>query len=155
MRVVVAAVGRAQRGPEAELVEDYRRRIDALAATTRIGPAQLKLVDDRSNRGADVEAEKLIAAAGAEVIVALDEHGAQLDSVAFARKLETWRDAGTRDVAFLIGGADGHGAAVFEAARMRLALGAMTWPHQLARVMVFEQIYRAATILAGHPYHRA
>lgn len=154
MRLIVAAIGRPGRGPEDSLVEDYRKRIDALASTTRLGPARLTLLEDKTGRGADAEAEKLLAAAPAEIIVTLDEHGETLDSRRFARQLQTWRDQGARDVAFLIGGADGHGEAALSAARLRLSLGLMTWPHLLARAMLFEQLYRAATIAAGHPYHR-
>lgn len=155
MRLTVAAIGRPVRGAEADLTEDYRRRIDALSSTTRLGPARLLLVDDKSGKGAESEAEKLLGATSAEAIIALDERGKTLDSVAFASLLGEWRDQGVRETAFLIGGADGHGAAALSAARLRLSLGAMTWPHLLARVMIFEQLYRAATLLAGHPYHRA
>ena len=87
--------------------------------------------------------------------MALDERGEALDSVGFAERLKRWRDAGVRDVAFLIGGADGHGAAVRARAEMLLSLGPMTWPHLMVRGMLAEQLYRASTILAGHPYHRA
>lgn len=155
MLLTVAAIGRPSRGPESDLVEDYRRRIDALSGATRLGPAKLLLVDDKSGKGRDSEAEKLLGATKAELIVALDEHGRQMGSVAFADLLGGWRDQGVREAAFLIGGADGHGEAVRNAARLKLSLGAMTWPHLLARVMIFEQLYRATTLLAGHPYHRA
>jgi 23S rRNA (pseudouridine1915-N3)-methyltransferase len=77
-----------------------------------------------------------------------------LDSRAFAAQLAHWRDAGERDVTFLVGGADGHGAAVLERADLVLALGKLTWPHELVRLLLAEQLYRASTILAGHPYHR-
>ncbi len=155
MRLTVAAIGRPSRGAESDLAEDYRRRIDALAGTTRVGPATLTLVDDKSGKGRDSEAGKLLAATDAEAIIALDEHGKQMGSVAFSELLGSWRDQGVRETAFLIGGADGHGKAVLDAARLKLSLGAMTWPHLLARVMIFEQLYRATTLLAGHPYHRA
>ena len=88
------------------------------------------------------------------VIIALDETGKTRTSVAFSQELQELRDAGTADVAFAIGGPDGHGPALLDAARLTLALGPMTWPHQIARVLLAEQIYRAITIASGHPYHR-
>ena len=88
------------------------------------------------------------------LVVALDEHGRQLGSRAFAKKMGQWRDDGMRDVAFLIGGADGHDQAVLDRADLKLSLGEMTWPHMLVRGLLAEQIYRANAILTGHPYHR-
>ncbi len=87
-------------------------------------------------------------------LVALDERGAEWSSAEFARRIAAWRDGGAPELAFAIGGADGHGEAVIARAAARLAFGRMTWPHRLARVMLVEQIYRAQQILAGHPYHR-
>ena len=92
---------------------------------------------------------------GGALRVALDEHGRQLDSLGFARQLGRWREAGAIELGFLIGGPDGLAASVLEQAAAVIALGAMTWPHRLVRVMLAEQLYRAETILAGHPYHRA
>jgi 23S rRNA (pseudouridine1915-N3)-methyltransferase len=89
------------------------------------------------------------------VIVALDERGRDFNSQDFARWLGTRQDAGARHAAFLIGGPDGHGAEVLAAAALQLCLGRLTLPHGLARAVLAEQLYRAATILAGHPYHRA
>ena len=103
-----------------------------------------------------LEADLLLAAVpNAAMIVALDERGASLSSERFAERLGQWRDQGVGDVAFLIGGADGHGEAVGKRADLMLALGPMTWPHLMVRAMIAEQIYRAQQILAGHPYHRA
>jgi 23S rRNA (pseudouridine1915-N3)-methyltransferase len=84
----------------------------------------------------------------------LDEHGQTLDSRAFAEKLRKWRDQGAEELVFAIGGTDGHGKAVLDRTELTLAFGPMTWPHQLARLMLWEQLYRAVTILSGHPYHR-
>jgi 23S rRNA (pseudouridine1915-N3)-methyltransferase len=106
------------------------------------------------DRKAD-EAARLLAAVGSATIVLLDEGGKSLDSEAFARRIGALRDGGTQTLAFLIGGADGHGDAARSAAGLTLALGAMTLPHQIVRLVLVEQLYRAATILAGHPYHRA
>ncbi len=88
-------------------------------------------------------------------LVALDEKGKAMDSKAFADFVAGRRDAGTHNLVFAIGGPDGHGDSLLDKAALRLAFGAMTWPHQLVRVMLAEQIYRAVTILSGHPYHRA
>jgi 23S rRNA (pseudouridine1915-N3)-methyltransferase len=97
----------------------------------------------------------LPAKAGGLVVVALDERGKALASEAFARRIAGWRDGGAQDLAFLIGGADGHAPAVRERADFLLSLGPMTWPHLMVRAMLAEQLYRAQQILAGHPYHRA
>ena len=148
MRLAVVAVGRMRGDPAAALFERYRKRLRAPLALTEIevaaGPA-------RARR----EGERLLAAvpAGAAVAV-LDEGGEMLSSERFARRLAGWRDSGRRDCAFLIGGADGHGENVLSRADLRLSLGAMTWPHLLVRAMLAEQLYRAETILADHPYHR-
>ena len=106
-------------------------------------------------RQADEAARLTAAASEADLVVALDETGKTMTSEAFARWLGARRDEGRRTVAFLIGGADGHGPAALERAALKLSLGPMTLPHGLARIVLVEQIYRAATILAGHPYHRA
>ena len=149
MRIVIAAIGRSRKGPEQQILETYIKRL----------PWTITVKDFAEPSGADRQAregERLLKAvpAGATV-VALDERGEALDSVGFAERLKRWRDAGVRDVAFLIGGADGHGAAVRARAEMLLSLGPMTWPHLMVRGMLAEQLYRASTILAGHPYHRA
>jgi 23S rRNA (pseudouridine1915-N3)-methyltransferase len=158
VKVTVVAVGRLKAGAERELLDRYRDR------AARAGP-QLGLTFDAreiaegSARSADgrktEEATAILAAipVGA-VLVALDERGKPLDSRDFAGRLGAWRDAGTRDVAVAIGGADGLGPAVLDRADLRLAFGAMTWPHQLVRILLAEQLYRAVTILSGHPYHR-
>ena len=145
----MVAVGRMRGDPAAAVFERYRKRLRAPLALTEVevpaGPA-------RARR----EGERLLAAvpAGAAVAV-LDEGGRMLSSEGFARRLESWRDGGRRDCAFLIGGADGHSADVLSSAEFRLSFGAMTWPHLLVRAMLAEQLYRAETILADHPYHRA
>ena len=101
------------------------------------------------------EARLLLDAIGPHAtLVALDEHGADWSSADFARSIGLWRDDGVAELAFAIGGADGHGAALLDRAAAKVAFGRMTWPHRLARVMLMEQIYRAQQILVGHPYHR-
>ncbi|WP_093247548.1 23S rRNA (pseudouridine(1915)-N(3))-methyltransferase RlmH [Rubrimonas cliftonensis] len=155
MRISLLAVGRLRAGPEAVLLRDYMDRFDAAGRALALGPARMVEVEDRRGRGVDAEADLLLAAAPEGPLVALDERGRQLDSPALARLMAAWRDDGARDVAFAIGGADGHGEAVRERAALTLSFGPMVWPHMLARVMLAEQLYRAATILGGGPYHRA
>ncbi len=151
MRLHLLAVGRAKPGPETELFRQYAARLSPALALKEVEEKRPLSSVERKAR----EAELLLAAlpAGA-VVVALDERGGQLDSVAFARRLEQWRDAGTGDLAFVVGGADGHGDAVRQRAALLLSLGAMTWPHMLVRALLAEQLWRAQAILAGHPYHR-
>ena len=148
MRLAVIAVGRMRGDPAAALFERYRKRLRAPLTLTEVeaptGPA-------RARR----EGERLLAAAPAGAVLAvLDEGGEMLSSKDFARQISHWRDSGRRDCAFLIGGAEGHGGTVLEKADCRLSLGCMTWPHLLVRAMLAEQLYRAETILADHPYHR-
>ena len=152
MRLTIAAIGRAGRGPERALYEHYAGRIRwpltlrELEEKKKLAPAELMRR----------EGELLLAAAPAgATLVALDRRGKVLDSQGFADRLGRWRDQSVADVAFLIGGAEGHAEPLLEKAALVLSFGAMTWPHQLARAMLAEQIYRAQQMLAGHPYHRA
>ncbi len=158
MRLSILAIGRLGACDEARLVESYLARVDGFAARSRIGPARLREFEAKGGAkgsGRAAESALLLDAASAEILVALDERGTAQSSAAFAATLGRWRDDGAREAAFLIGGADGHAPAVRERATLTLSFGAMTWPHALARVMLAEQLFRAATILAGHPYHRA
>lgn len=159
MRVTIAAVGRLKAGPERELLARYWDRLEATGRQIGIGP--LKAIETaESVRGSlnerrNAESGTLLAKIGdGATVVALDETGKALTSAALAKLLETYRDRGVGDLAFVIGGADGHGAAVNERAALKLALGPMTLPHGLARIVLAEQLYRAVTILSGHPYHR-
>lgn len=155
MKLLIAAVGRFPRGPEHALWADYQSRIDAQARTTRVGPLVIREIEDKSRKGKDAEAILLASATGsAGKTVVLDERGKSLTSQAFAQQLGAWRDQGAPEVAFLIGGADGHTDATRARADLLLSLSAMTLPHALARVFLTEQLYRAVTILSGHPYHR-
>ena len=149
------AVGRQKGGPEASLVADYLSRFDATGRALGLGPARVIEVEDKKRRGAAAEGELLLTAApeGA-VLIGLDERGKPMDSRAFAALLADQRDQGRRDIAFLIGGADGHQADLRGRCDRLLSFGAMVWPHMLARVMLTEQLYRGASILAGTPYHR-
>lgn len=144
---MLAAVGRARDSPVRELVDDYVRRLP--------WPFTLREIADSDGDGRrEREGDKLLAALpeGA-FVVALDSRGRQLSSEALADWLGQRRDEGCRDLALVIGGADGLAPAVIRRAGMILSLGAMTWPHLMVRAMLAEQLYRASTILAGHPYH--
>lgn len=160
MRVIIAAVGRLKDGPERDLFKRYSKRFDDSGRALALGP--IKLVESLESRAQSAEARKseeakflIEAAREADTVVALHETGKELTSEKFAAWLAEKRDGGGRGVAFLIGGPDGHGAAALTGAHMKLSLGLMTLPHGLARIVLTEQLYRAVTILSGHPYHRA
>ncbi|WP_158964849.1 23S rRNA (pseudouridine(1915)-N(3))-methyltransferase RlmH [Chachezhania sediminis] len=155
MRLTICAVGRLRAGPEQALVDDYLTRFDRTGRALGLGPARVAEVEDKKNIGMSAEAELLRKARpdGAVTLI-LDERGKTLTSPAFADQLAGWRDQGRGDVAILIGGADGLDPSLRAEADMALSFGKMVWPHMLVRVMLAEQLYRAATILAGGPYHR-
>jgi 23S rRNA (pseudouridine1915-N3)-methyltransferase len=139
MQLHVIARGKIARSPEAELVARYAKRI--------AWPLKLTELPDVGGTVPEAMAQSRT--------VLLDERGKQLSSEEFAATLGKWRDEGVREARFLIGAADGHGDAAREGADLLIAFGAMTWPHLLARAMLAEQLYRATSILAGHPYHRS
>ena len=159
MLCTIAAIGKLKAGPESNLFERYLSRSIAAGKKTGLTFAHREFSESRADSAASrkiQEATSLLSTApvGA-VVVALDEGGKAITSEAFAARLGSWRDGGTGTVIFAIGGQDGHAPALLDRAALRLAFGAMTWPHQLARVMLAEQLYRAVTILSGHPYHRS
>lgn len=158
MRIVIAAVGRLKDGAERNLASRYLARLESAGRTVALGPVLVAELPEGRGATAELrredEAGRLLARAEADMQVALDARGKAMTSEAFAAWLGARRDGGTRTVAFLIGGPDGHGARTLKAAQVKLSLGAMTLPHGLARIVLAEQLYRAATILAGHPYHR-
>lgn len=159
MRVVIAAVGRLKAGPERTLFEHYCSRFDAAGRAVGLGPIDLREVPEGKGRTAELrraaEAEALLDKLPDDAaLFVLDERGKALTSRAFAERVGRVRDDGTGCAAFLVGGPDGHGAFPQVRASLKLSLGAMTLPHGLARVVLSEQLYRAATILSGHPYHR-
>jgi 23S rRNA (pseudouridine1915-N3)-methyltransferase len=160
MRLVVISIGRLKQGPERELAERYRERFDDIGR--KLGLRRLEVHEITESRARDAAtriAEEAAAISAAipekSVMVALDERGQNIDSAAFAQNLGRWRDESVANTIFLIGGADGLSPDLRRKAKLGIAFGAATWPHQLVRVMLLEQLYRAATILAGHPYHRA
>jgi 23S rRNA (pseudouridine1915-N3)-methyltransferase len=160
MRLLIAAVGRLKQGPERELAADYLKRAKAIGRN--FGLRDIEIVEIRESRAQDAErrrTEESIAIANVvpedAVVAMLDERGDNLDSAALAGLLRKWREENRAAVCFVIGGADGLAQTLCERARLKLAFGASTWPHQLVRIMLLEQLYRAGTIFAGHPYHRA
>ena len=156
MRVKICAVGRMRAGPEKALFDDYASRFDKTGRALSLGPLSVSEVEDKKNRGPLAEAGLLRnALPRGALICALDERGATFTSPGFADQIARWRDNGTADLAFVIGGADGLTPDLRADANAALSFGKMVWPHMLARVMLAEQLYRAASILAGSPYHRA
>jgi 23S rRNA (pseudouridine1915-N3)-methyltransferase len=156
MRLRLCVVGRLRAGPEAALIDDYLARVARTGRPLGLGPAVVTEVEDKRGGGMAAEAALLERALppGARLCV-LDERGAQMPSPAFAARLADWRDTGTQEAAFVIGGADGVAPELRARADLVLSFGAMVWPHMLVRVMLAEQLYRATAILAGTPYHRA
>ncbi|MES2665166.1 MAG: 23S rRNA (pseudouridine(1915)-N(3))-methyltransferase RlmH [Pseudomonadota bacterium] len=156
MRVHLCAVGRLRAGPERALVDDYITRFDRTGRPLGLGPLTEHEVEDRKNLGMTAEGDLLARAVPSGALLAvLDERGVVLSSPDFAAQLARWRDGGRQDVAFVIGGADGIAPPLRARADFALSFGRMVWPHMLVRVMLAEQLYRAATILGGGPYHRA
>ncbi|MGD9293614.1 MAG: 23S rRNA (pseudouridine(1915)-N(3))-methyltransferase RlmH [Roseobacter sp.] len=155
MRVHIIAVGRLRAGPQKELVDDYLTRFDRSGRALGLGPAQVLEIDERKGGGMAAEAALLRKAipSGATVAV-LDERGRMESSPDFAGHLARWRDQGCRDLALVIGGANGIDPPLRAEADVAVSFGKMVWPHMLVRVMLAEQLYRAASILAGTPYHR-
>lgn len=153
MRISLICVGRLGQASEAALARDYAERATAAGRALGLGPVDIVEVEGRKP-GKAAEAEAILARAAGAVLIACDEHGRAMGSRDFAAGLAALRDDGVRDLALVIGGADGLDAKVVAAARETLAFGPQTWPHALARVMLAEQVYRAATILGGGPYHR-
>ena len=160
MRLVVIAIGRLKQGPERELAERYQKRFDDIGR--KLGFRGVEIVEIPESRARDAttriaEEAAAISAATPEksVLVTLDERGENIDSAAFSRHLGRWRDQSVSSAIFVIGGADGLSPDLRRNGQLAMAFGAATWPHQMVRIMLLEQLYRAATMLAGHPYHRA
>ena len=138
MQLHIVARGKIARWPEAELVERYAKRI--------VWPLKLSELPERGGAVAPAPTPSRQ--------IVLDERGRDLTSAEFAAQLSRWRDDGVREARFWIGAADGHDAALRDSADLMLRFGAATWPHLLARAMLLEQLWRATSIIAGHPYHR-
>ena len=159
MRLSLIAVGRLKSGPERDLVDRYRGRIEGLGRVLAVsGVDFVELPESRARRDADRRAEEaaaILEKAGTSTLIAFDERGRSPTSEAFAERLKSWRDGGQGAVACVIGGPDGLDPTVRQRAALVVSFGALTLPHQIVRVLVAEQLYRALTIIAGHPYHRA
>jgi 23S rRNA (pseudouridine1915-N3)-methyltransferase len=158
MRLVIAAVGRMKAGPERELVARYLdRAIGGGKPLALTGFEVIELPESRASssasRKAD-EAKALRAALPEGMVIALDERGKSLGSETFSALIARWRDDGRPAASFIIGGADGLDPAFVASADMTLSFSPLTWPHQMVRIMLAEQLYRTTTILSGHPYHR-
>ena len=155
MRVHICALGRLRKGPERDLYDDYLTRFDRTGRALALGPAQLIEVEDKKGGGMPAEAALLERAIPTgSLICVMDERGKVQSSPEFADMLGQWRDQGRQDVAFVIGGADGIDPNLRDRADAALSFGKMVWPHMLVRVMLAEQLYRAASILSNGPYHR-
>ena len=160
MRVGIIAIGRMKQGPERELVARYLDRAQAGGKSLGLsGFAVTELSESRASAAATRKLEEARAVhdllPGGTMLIALDERGTAMGSEVFAKTLGTWRDGGRGAVTFLIGGADGIDPELLKSAELTLSFSPLTWPHQLVRIMLAEQLYRATTILSGHPYHRA
>jgi 23S rRNA (pseudouridine1915-N3)-methyltransferase len=159
MRVVVAAIGRLKDGPERALAANYRKR--AADTGRALGVRDVEVIEIKESRAREpgrrmIEESIALASLVPEqaAVVVLDERGQNLGSVPLTNQLRCWRDEGRGEVVFVIGGPDGMAQTLHDRASLCLSFGAATWPHQLLRIMLLEQIYRAMTIWAGHPYHR-
>jgi 23S rRNA (pseudouridine1915-N3)-methyltransferase len=159
MRIAIAAVGRLKQGPERELAERYRKR--AADVGRSVGLTAFDVIEIRESRADNVGRrmlEESIAIANVipdrAITVILDERGESVSSASFAGHLQSWRTQSRPAAVFMIGGADGLAPSLRERANLAIAFGTATWPHQLVRIMLLEQLYRAVTMLSGHPYHR-
>ena len=155
MRLRIIAIGRLRNGPEKDLIEDYVARFNRTGRPLGLGPVEFSELEDKKGGGKAAEGALLSKAipSGAAVI-ALDEHGTLQTSPDFSQNLARIRDQAPSELIFVIGGADGLAPEVLARADAKLSFGKMVWPHMLARVMLTEQLYRAASILSGGPYHR-
>lgn len=159
MRVTLFAVGRLKAGPEKDLAARY---LDRFSKTGPASGLELKrVIEVAESRASSADTRKREEAAELEralpdgaLLILLDERGKALDSEAFAARIGEWRDGGKRDLMIAIGGADGLDPGLHARADLVLNLGKLTWPHQIVRILIAEQLYRAVTILSGHPYHR-
>ena len=158
MRLTIAAVGRMKAGPEREMVSRYLER--AVGGGKPLALTGFDVIEQTESRASSSasrkadEAKALRAALPEGLIVALDERGKSMGSEPLAQQIGRWRDGGRPAVSFIIGGADGLDPDFVAAADLVLSFSPLTWPHQLVRIMLAEQLYRTTTILAGHPYHR-
>ena len=154
MKVIIAAVGRIKPGPEAALVDDYVKRFDGAGRSIGLGPLTVEEVDARGKGQAEETALLSARISNDDRVVILDERGKSFASDDFSKMICDWRDDGVRCTRFLIGGANGHTKDLRTRADTLISFGKATWPHMMVRAMLAEQLYRAAAIATGHPYHR-
>ena len=159
MRLTIVAIGKLKQGPERELAQRYHDRFEETGRKLGFrGLGVHEIAESRAREAPARIAEEATAIAALipdrAAIIAMDEHGSNVDSATLAATLGRWRDESVPDTIFMIGGADGLSPELRRKAKLQIAFGSATWPHQMVRVMLLEQVYRAATILAGHPYHR-
>ncbi|MCF6320311.1 MAG: 23S rRNA (pseudouridine(1915)-N(3))-methyltransferase RlmH [Rhizobiaceae bacterium] len=159
MKIKIAAIGKLKAGPEQELFSRYLKR--SRNSGVQVGISEISVQEYSESKAASVsqrkqqEANLLISNPGnGSVLVAFDENGRDLTSAQFSQYLAKERDDGVNEMVMVVGGADGLGDELLKSASTTIRLGAMTWPHQIVRILLAEQIYRAITILSGHPYHR-
>ncbi|MFD1695636.1 23S rRNA (pseudouridine(1915)-N(3))-methyltransferase RlmH [Roseibium aestuarii] len=159
MRITIACVGRMKSGAERDLFDRYLDRAQKIGRALGVTAVTVReLAESPARKPQDRKAEEARAllallSPGARLVV-LDENGKTLTSPQFSDRIDGWKMEGVPEIAFAIGGADGHGQELLDRADLKLAFGAMTWPHQIARILLAEQVYRALTIQSGHPYHR-
>ena len=150
MKILIAAIGKFKKSPEQEISLEYIKRL-----AWKVECKEFEVRQENTEKRKAKEAEILLAAcAGYDAIIALDERGKNLSSLEFAAQIKNWQNTGKSSLAFIIGGADGLDASVALRADLLLSFGRLTWPHLLVRAMLAEQIYRAQTLISGHPYHR-
>ena len=155
MRINICAIGHIKNSPEEELIKDYINRFDRIGNIIGVGPIKVIEKEDKKNKGVLAEGQLLMdSIPTGSIICALDENGLELDSYGFAKKISFWRDHGNQAVTLIIGGASGLSKGVKEKADLSISLGKMVWPHRLVRVMLAEQLYRAASIISRSPYHK-
>jgi 23S rRNA (pseudouridine1915-N3)-methyltransferase len=152
MKITISAIGKGKQSALTELSSSYLKRLPWQVSICE--HEEKKPLPEAQLKASEAKLLRSSVPNGARRVV-LDERGKLLDSKAFATQFERWQDEGVGQVAFMIGGAAGHNPSVIDEADLVLSLGKMTWPHMLARAMLIEQIYRAYTILTGHPYHKA
>lgn len=159
MKLFIGAVGRMKKGSEKDLFDNYFDRCHKIGPQVALTPIQLGEIPEAKHTSKSerqrLEAEGLSKMAlGDNRLIVLDEHGKNLSSVKFTGQLQDWRDNGTRQTSFLIGGPDGIDSSLRQRADLVISFGAMTWPHMIARILLVEQLYRSISLLSGHPYHR-
>ena len=155
MKINICAIGRIKSSPEVDMVNDYVDRFERIGKNIGLGP--IKIIEKESKKSGVLSEGKVLLASipNNSIICILDEKGADLDSLAFAKKIEYWRDNLNLELSLVIGGAGGLSKEIKNKAHHSISFGKMVWPHRLIRVMITEQLYRAASIISGTPYHKA